>query len=46
MNQKEKVAANLKAQVSHGLECLSFFYEETNYGLKNIIWNEEGGHDF
>lgn len=46
MNEKEQVNANLRAQLSHALECVPLFYEETNYGLKNILWKEEGGHDF
>jgi len=45
-SKKEGALFMLKGQVSHGLNCMSFFYEETNYSLKNFFWNEEGGHSF
>lgn len=46
MSKEEEVDFNLRGQLSHGIDCMSFFYEETNYAFKNTIWNEEGGHNF
>ena len=46
MSEEELIEFNLKAQLSHGLDCMSFFYEETNYAFKNTIWKEESGHNF
>jgi hypothetical protein len=46
MNKDEAINYALKVQLSHGLNCMSFFFEETNYGLKNFFWNEEKSHEF
>lgn len=46
MSKEEAIDFNLRAQLSHGLECMSFFYEETNYGLKHSLWKEGLGHNF
>ena len=46
MSKEEEVDFNLRCQLSHGIDCMSFFYEETNYAFKNTIWKEEGGHNF
>jgi hypothetical protein len=43
---EEYVDFLLKGQVSHGLNCIEFFYEETNYSFKNFQWKEFQGHDF
>jgi hypothetical protein len=46
VSREEMIAFQLKCQISHGLNCLSFFYEETNYSLKNISWQSDKLHDF
>jgi hypothetical protein len=46
INKKELLDFQLKSQVSQSLECMSFYYEETNYALKNFFWNEEHAHTF
>lgn len=46
MTEEEMMFFLLKSQVSHGLNCLSFFYEETNYSFKNMLWQTERLHNF
>lgn len=46
MTKEEMIAFQLKSQVSHSLNCLSFFYEETNYRFKNTLWQTEKLHNF
>lgn len=46
MTKEENIEFQLKCQVSHGLNCMSFFFEETNYGFKNTLWKAEKLHNF
>lgn len=46
MSKEEEIDFNLRGQLAHGIDCMSFFYEETNYAFKNTIWKEGGGHNF
>jgi hypothetical protein len=46
IEKKDFIFFQLQSQVAHSLNCMSTFFEETNYGLKNILWNEEHDQDF
>jgi hypothetical protein len=45
-DESEYIDFQLKAIVKHSMQCLSFYYEETNYVYSNFMWHEEKSHKF
>ena len=44
--EKEYIQFRLRCQLTHSLNCMSDFYDETNYRLKNILWKESRANNF
>jgi hypothetical protein len=46
INKEEYIEYSLKFIIHDAIEKLHFYFEETNYDMKNFIWNEYECHDF